>query len=112
MWFLIVVTIICAILAINRIRNCNHRIESLYRGRRVVEWIEMESNHRVLDHVVEIDFGYGMEVWALYSADESIDIESRTFQCGVVIRPRPERKALIDYCESHGVILVQKRVKF
>jgi len=61
--------------------------------------------------IVEINFGYGREIWVLHYPNDEIDLEHRTYERGRVVLPRPRHRELQEFCKKRGVKFVRKQVK-
>jgi hypothetical protein len=72
---------------------------------------EIESKPQSFVSIVQTDFGYGREVWALKTESRETNLEHRTFKNGVLILPRPHFSELEKFCDFRGIKILQMLIK-
>lgn len=77
----------------------------------VTSWEEVVTGSMPVAEIVEINFGYGREIWVLLYPNDDIDLEHRTYKRGRVVLPRPGSRELQEFCKMRGVKFVRKQVK-
>lgn len=104
--------VVCGFAVIVRkyVRGLDRRRE-LERAGRVTDWLDLRKRPLPLEKIVQTDFGFGKEIWAIRTGGEEIDLSLSAFQSGLLIHPRPRHRELQEFCRSHQVELVQMRVK-
>lgn len=98
-------------LVVGKIANGNSRRKHLIGAGRTSTWEMAENQVRKISRIVQTDFGYGREVWALYERSAEIDRKLRAFQTGVLILPRPKVSELQEFCRSRHIELELMMIK-
>jgi hypothetical protein len=70
---------------------------------RTITWDQCKKHSDNLTKIVEINFGFGKEVWALKSMQVEVDLKLRAFANGVLIIPSPKLSDLTIFCQAHGI---------
>lgn len=113
MWILILlfVSSCLATIFINGLRARNRRHSLLRQAGCVFTLAEIESKPQSFVSIVQTNFGYGREVWALKTESRETDLEHRTFKNGVLILPRPRSSELEIFCDLRGIKILQMLIK-
>jgi len=107
----ILFTVAGGILIGGKVANGNRRRKHLIEAGRTSTWEMAENQARKISRIVQTDFGYGREVWALYETSAEIDRKLRAFKSGVLILPRPKVSDLQEFCRSQHIKLELMMIK-
>jgi hypothetical protein len=110
-FFLLTLVVAGAVLICSKLVKARKRRIVLVRDGRVSTLEDIKHQHQNFSRLVQTDFGYGREVWAVASGSNEIDRRLRAFKTGVLIVPRPNHSDLQKFCQSHGIALDLMMIK-
>ena len=87
------------------------RRKLLEQAGRTSTWDLVKQHPENVGKIIQIDFGYGKEFWAIADKADDVDLGLRAFKSGVLILPRPSDRDVKDFCQSKGLELSLKLVK-
>jgi hypothetical protein len=99
------------ILVIGKVANGKRRRNHLIEAGRTSTLETVKSQAHKISRIIQTDFGYGREVWALHVTSAEIDRKLRAFQAGVLILPRPKVSDLQEFCQSRHIALELMMIK-
>lgn len=98
-------------LVLGKVFSARKRQNRLAQRGQISTWHDIEGQPDNFSKIVQTDFGYGREVWALSTGKDEIDLKLRAFKTGILIVPRPKLSDMEKFCQSRGIMLDLMMVK-
>jgi hypothetical protein len=107
MWLLLLIILGClGIIFAKGLLNKKRRLEWLKGNGRILAWEGVKKDFEFYDQIIQINFGFGKEFWALKSGSAQTDHQHKVFKNGMLIFPAPHLLKL----KCH-VVLVVKNIR-
>ena len=108
---ILILFVLTGALLLNNIFKARRRRIYLEQAGRLLTWNEVERRTQNFSRVVQTDFGYGKEVWAMSDNINEVDLGQRAFKTGFLIFPRPKDSDVHRYCKTYDIKLTQTLIK-
>ena len=110
-WLLLMICGVASVVIFANFFRVRERRRKLTEIGCVATWTDITRNPTSIAQIVEINFGYGQEIWVLSSAEDDIDLKQRKYKRGRVILPRPDPRELQQFCHTRSLKMVYRQVK-
>jgi hypothetical protein len=92
------------------VRKAIGRRSHLRRSGQLLNWVDFERNPGMVRQIIQTNFGYGREVWAIYG-QEVVDSHFRVFTNASLLLHAPAFPEVATFAEQRGIEAVRMLIK-